>query len=159
RYTVIHAGNGASVTPGATFSAVVMDGHPDCTPGPYATYTASDVDVHLGGTLWFADADADGYGSPDPATSIRSCSPTPPRGSVRNDQDCDDSNPNVPPFAAELCNGMDDDCDGVTDNNPVDGHTWHADADGDGYGSSDPAATIRSCSPTPPPGYVADASD
>jgi hypothetical protein len=29
--------------------------------------------------------------------------------------DCDDSNPNVHPFALELCNGIDDDCDGDKD--------------------------------------------
>ena len=40
--------------------------------------------------------------------------------------DCDDTNPSVHPGAAEICNGLDDDCDDIT---PGD----EEDADGDGY--------------------------
>lgn len=38
--------------------------------------------------------------------------------------DCDDSDPEVNPHAAEVCNGIDDDCNGLIDD---------VDADGDGY--------------------------
>jgi len=48
--------------------------------------------------------------------------------------DCDDGDALVFPGADEYCNGADDDCDDVVDEDPVDGQTWYADADGDGYG-------------------------
>ena len=71
---------------------------------------ATDDDVSGGdGTQ---DVDGDGYSSPD---------------------DCDDGDPAINPGADELCNETDDDCDGVVDNDPVDGNTYYADADGDGY--------------------------
>ena len=51
------------------------------------------------------------------------------------DADCDDRNPNVHPFADELCNGVDDDCDGETDeSHAIDPVPFYADSDGDGYG-------------------------
>lgn len=45
--------------------------------------------------------------------------------------DCDDADPSVHPEAAEICNAVDDDCDGAVD----EGSAW-LDADGDGYGSA-----------------------
>jgi hypothetical protein len=62
------------------------------------------------------DADADGY--PD-------------------DDDCDDQNPDVHPDAVESCDGVDEDCDGMIDDAPVDGATWYLDGDADDYGDDD----------------------
>jgi len=59
------------------------------------------------------------------------------------DGDCDDDNPGVHPGADELCNGVDDDCDGQTDLDAVDAGTWYPDMDGDGYGDDDTA--ISTC--------------
>ncbi len=53
------------------------------------------------------------------------------------DGDCDDQNANLSPVAAERCDGYDNDCDGLIDDDPVDGLLWYADADGDGFGSID----------------------
>ena len=47
------------------------------------------------------------------------------------EDDCDDTEAEVHPGAMEICNGRDDDCDGVTDDD-VEG--W-VDGDGDGYGT------------------------
>ncbi len=70
-------------------------------------------------------------------------------------EDCDDNDPAINPDAAELCNGVDDDCDGTIDEDAVDAGRYFEDSDGDGFG--DPASVIISC--IVPPGYVADASD
>ena len=44
-------------------------------------------------------------------------------------EDCDDANPDVNPGAAEVCNGIDDNCDGTVD----EGCSTCTDADSDGY--------------------------
>ena len=64
-----------------------------------------------------------------------------PRG-----EDCDDTDRRVNPDAEEVCNGIDDDCDDLVDDEDPDGPvaaTFYADTDGDGYG--DPEATFSGC--------------
>jgi hypothetical protein len=55
----------------------------------------------------------------------------------------------------ELCNGLDDDCDGTSDEGASDASTWYADADSDTYGN--PAASLLQCSQ--PAGYVSNSQD
>jgi hypothetical protein len=62
--------------------------------------------------LKYRDSDGDGFG--DPAMSQISCEPL--TGFVDNADDCNDSNANIKPGAVEICNSIDDDCDGVVDN-------------------------------------------
>jgi len=57
-------------------------------------------------------------------------------GDFYTSSDCDDADPAVNPGADEVCNGIDDDCDGETDESPVDGGTWYVDGDGDGVGGN-----------------------
>jgi|GEM_PF-6034380 len=100
------------------------------------------------GQTWYRDADGDGYGNP----AVTTVALTQPAGYVANSTDCDDSSGAIHPGAAELCNGIDDNCNGTTDEGCT---TWYRDADGDGYGN--PAVTTVAM--TQPAGYVADATD
>lgn len=115
----------------------------------------SERDGTLYGTVcalnpWYADADGDGYG--DDATGLLSC--TAPVGYVSDNTDCNDANAAINPGAAEVCNGIDDNCNGSSDEG-LTFTTYYADADGDGYG--DAATSVSACSV--PAGYVLDNTD
>jgi hypothetical protein len=71
-------------------------------------------------TTSYRDADGDGYG--DPATPTTTCDGTTPDGYGAESTDCDDANSAVHPGAVEVCDGLDDNCDGQPD----------VDKDGDG---------------------------
>ena len=60
---------------------------------------------------YYADADGDGFG--DPAISRFQC--VRPRGFVLDNTDCDDTNPFSFPGNVEVCDGIDNDCDGEID--------------------------------------------
>ncbi len=65
------------------------------------------------------------------------------------DTDCDDTDATVYPGAEELCNGQDDDCDGIVDEG-FEAISWFSDGDGDGYGTLD--EVVEGCSA--PSGFV-----
>ncbi len=67
-------------------------------------------------TYW-PDADEDGFGDAD-ADRFDTCAGA-PAGWVPNRQDCDDTNPDVNPDGIEVCNGLDDQCNGSTDEGPT----------------------------------------
>lgn len=62
-------------------------------------------------STFYRDADGDGYGTA--ADSTQACSAPP--GYVTNNADCNDANVAIRPGAAEVCNEVDDDCDGQID--------------------------------------------
>lgn len=97
----------------------------------------------------YADADDDGFGNP--AVSIEVCAPIP--GYVLNDNDCNDANGLVNPDGVEVCNGLDDDCDGDVDEGLL--LNFYADIDADGFGN--PVLIVESCSA--PVGYVNNSLD
>jgi hypothetical protein len=51
--------------------------------------------------------------------------------------DCDDTDPSVHPDAEERCDNIDNNCDGVIDQDAVDTTQFYADADGDGFGDEE----------------------
>ena len=103
-------------------------------------------------TTYYADTDSDGFGDGD--VSTEACAA--PDGYVATDTDCDDSTYTVSPAASEVCDGIDNNCDGDIDEvTAVGAPTWYADADSDDYG--DPDATTVACDA--PIGYVDNADD
>ncbi len=72
---------------------------------------------------YWPDTDSDGYGDVN-ADPVNDCAPV--DGHVDNVTDCDDEDPTVYPGAEELCDGIDNDCDGAV---PAD----ETDDDGDGH--------------------------
>ena len=60
-----------------------------------------------------------------------------PEGFVDNSDDCDDSASEANPSGVEVCDGLDNDCDGTVDGpDPIGGMTVYVDADGDGVGTT-----------------------
>jgi hypothetical protein len=128
--------------------------------GCVATWTLDDG--VLGGTTapcaqelsFYRDADGDGYG--DPQGFVRkACAAE--AGEAANAGDCDDTDPAIHPDAVELCNGVDDDCDALPeDEDATDATAWYLDGDGDGYG--DDTAPVTACEP-PNGAYQADGGD
>jgi hypothetical protein len=91
-------------------------------------------------SVWFPDQDGDGHGDPD--LGSRACAA--PVDHVASAGDCDDSDAAVHPGADERCDGVDNDCDGATDESgAVDGALFFVDEDGDGHG--DPGASLLAC--------------
>ncbi|MBK8081692.1 MAG: putative metal-binding motif-containing protein [Saprospiraceae bacterium] len=78
-----------------------------------------------------------------------------PEGYASNNADCDDTNANVNPAHPEVCNGLDDNCDGQVDNTLV-FVVYYTDIDGDGNG--DPTLYVSTCD-GPPVGYVLNDDD
>jgi len=65
----------------------------------------------------YRDLDGDGYG--DAANMTFTCDGAPPAGYVANPSDCNDASAAAHPGAAEICDGLDNDCNDQTDDAPV----------------------------------------
>ena len=70
--------------------------------------------------------------------------------------DCDDQNPAANPDSYEICDGIDNDCDGQIDEADAEGaFTWYLDKDGDGHGTKDDS--VLGCEQ--PDGYAKQTGD
>jgi hypothetical protein len=99
----------AAVNPGATEVCDDADVDEDCSGA------ADDADAGVDTSTMtevFPDDDADGYGD-DSAAGASYCDP--PSGLVADASDCDDANGDISPAATEVCDGVDNDCDGDAD--------------------------------------------
>ena len=99
----------------------------------------------------YIDADGDTYGNPD--VEIITCEEA-IIGYVTNNSDCNDTLNTIYPGALELCNNLDDDCDGIIDDN-VTFIQSYVDADFDNFGNNN----IDTISCEIPTGYVLNNTD
>jgi hypothetical protein len=88
------------------------------------------------GALWFMDTDTDGYG--DDTQTVDACGDV--SGAVNQTGDCDDDDWLIHPAGNEICDEIDNDCDGLVDSldDDIDIFTqilMFEDLDGDGYGT------------------------
>ncbi len=86
----------------------------------------------------YLDEDGDGVGD----ARVEDC--VLPDSAVDRSGDCDDQDASVYPGASERCDGVDEDCDSLIDESPVDGVPTYSDDDGDGYGAGPPMVVCPS---------------
>jgi hypothetical protein len=128
----------ALIFPGAVESCNGFDDNCDGT-----------VDEGLNFEVYFIDNDADGFGTTDVVET--GCSA--PLGYVAIDGDCDDANPLIQPTAEEVCDEIDNNCNGDIDEGTTE--LYFVDFDGDGFGN--PFNTVELCQLTD--GFVLDNTD
>ncbi len=102
-------------------------------------------------TTWYLDSDFDGFGD-DTNTQV-SCGP--PADHVPDGGDCNDANEDVNPGEVEVCNGIDDDCNGDIDGDATNLVDWFQDADTDTFGNA--SVMVTACNA--PAQHVADSTD
>ncbi len=125
----------AAVSPEATEICDDHDRDEDCDG-----LADDDDDSTEGDSLWYADFDEDDWGSEDDV--VVACEQpedyVAERADIKTNEivfDCDDSDDTVHPTAPELCDRLDNDCDGSPEEDEV------TDEDGDGF------VTCEDCDP------------
>ena len=89
-------------------------------------------------SAWYLDDDGDGHGGTERVDACEA-----PAGYTAQSTDCDDADADVHPDAPEVCDLVDNDCDGGVDDDATDMLSVFVDRDGDGFG--DPSALVEVC--------------
>jgi len=140
----------STIHPGATEVCDPLDLDEDCSGA--ADDADPGVDPSTRVTVYI-DQDNDTFG--DPGNTLQQCNVG--GGAVANSSDCDDGNSAINPAAYEICDGVDNDCDQLTDDadgSVMGGATWYLDGDLDGFGGG---THTTAC--VPPSGYVGNDDD
>ncbi|MGZ5191168.1 MAG: putative metal-binding motif-containing protein, partial [Flavisolibacter sp.] len=123
------------------------DGRPEYHPGasdPSDDLLDQNCDIiNITVTKKYLDSDGDGYGGWG-AILDADANPPPHLAQYKfvfNLSDCDDNDPGKHPGATEICDGKDNDCNGLIDDGI--GTTFYHDWDGDGYGDVNSPGVIR----------------
>ena len=116
-------GAGAATSSCAAIAGKVTN-NTDCNDAnaaikPGATEVCNSTDDNCNGSTdegltflnYYADTDGDSYGA---GAATSSCAAI--AGKVTNNTDCNDANAAIKPGATEVCNSIDDNCDGTVDN-------------------------------------------
>ncbi|NOY92805.1 MAG: hypothetical protein GXP55_16570 [Deltaproteobacteria bacterium] len=126
---------------------------------PGATEVCNGTDDDCDGTVdegvktrYYRDRDRDMHGDASDAGALACAAPA--NRPVTNNDDCDDRKAAVHPGQAEICDGLDNDCNGVADDGLI-FRNYYADTDGDGFG--DPGVVTNACAA--PSGFVANNTD
>ena len=90
----------------------------------------NNCDGHIDEGSEFFDDDGDCYCEMEPC--LGSFEPT---CTNISGGDCDDNNPLFSPDFSEYCDDEDNNCNGLIDDNPIDGTNYYLDQDNDGYGN------------------------
>ena len=108
----------SNLSPGDVIS-VLMTTTLNCVTTSTAASNNITMIASSSSTTYYRDLDGDGYGNSSSGT-IQACGTT--AGYSSNNSDCNDNNASVNPEAAEVCgNGIDDNCNGQTDENCTEG--------------------------------------
>jgi len=119
----------------SAYSGDCNDAEPSYHPGAAEADCTDPNDYNCDQSTGYADLDNDG---------VAAC------------EDCNDDDNTVNSAATEVCNTVDDDCDGLVDEAGAGGEsTWYLDADGDGYGRT--TVVLAACNQ--PPAYVGNSDD
>jgi hypothetical protein len=125
-------------------TAIVSAGNAATVNGTYVSWSVGETFVTTlsGGDIILTQ----GFQQPEPDNDLDN-------DGFTADVDCDDNNAEINPAAVEICDGIDNNCDGSIDENLA--MTYYADIDGDGYAGFN--NTLDTCAM--PAGYSEEPTD